>query len=91
MKYNAVLRRFPASVLDENKGNNYVNTITAAVSGIKKLSVVAPLPRNRTVWRGVAVSHIVKGSMAGKAIIRFAYGWGVIAGAETSQAITYSR
>lgn len=55
-KYNAVLRKSPQNVVDSNRGNTYVNTISAIVSGIRKLSTVTPLPRDRIVFQGGSVS-----------------------------------
>ena len=56
IKYNAVLRRFPLDVVKDLRGNKYVNAITALVSAIMKLAAVAPIPKDRIVWRGVSVS-----------------------------------
>ena len=35
--YNAILRQFPQTMLDRNRGNRFTNTITALVSAVSKL------------------------------------------------------
>jgi len=54
VKYNAALRQFPKAVVEGNEGNLYVNTITAVVSGIMKLSMFSRLPDGKIVYRGMA-------------------------------------
>ena len=51
MHYNAVLRKFPAGVLEEMKGNKYVTTVHCINSAILKLSRATPL-NPRFVYRG---------------------------------------
>ena len=51
MHYNAVLRKFPAGVLEEMKGNKYVTTVHCINSAILKLSRVTPM-NPRFVYRG---------------------------------------
>jgi hypothetical protein len=52
-KYNAVLRNFPKDALEKCKKNKYPTTITALLSGLRKLMWAAPLPRDRFVYRGL--------------------------------------
>lgn len=40
-------------MLESLKGNRYITTIHAIVSGIIKLSQIAPLPKDRKVYRGL--------------------------------------
>jgi WD40 repeat protein/ankyrin repeat protein len=51
MHYNAVLRKFPVSVLTTMKGNNYVTTVHCINSAIMKLGGVSPMSP-RLVYRG---------------------------------------
>ena len=51
MHYNAVLRKFPAGVLKEMKGNKYVTTVHCINSAILKLSRATPM-NPRFVYRG---------------------------------------
>ena len=51
MHYNAVLRKFPAGVLEEMKGNKYVTTVHCINSAILKLSRATPM-NPRFVYRG---------------------------------------
>eukprot|EP00286_Rhodomonas_abbreviata_P001294 CAMPEP_0181290074 /NCGR_PEP_ID=MMETSP1101-20121128/1224_1 /TAXON_ID=46948 /ORGANISM="Rhodomonas abbreviata, Strain Caron Lab Isolate" /LENGTH=1392 /DNA_ID=CAMNT_0023394343 /DNA_START=102 /DNA_END=4280 /DNA_ORIENTATION=- len=53
MKYNTCLRKFPEDVYKACKGNGYVTTIHAIVSGIIKLSKVWVLPEERKLFRGL--------------------------------------
>jgi hypothetical protein len=53
LKYNAVLRGFPDSVVAGLKNNTYTTTIYCIVSGIIKLSKVMVLPDDRKVYRGL--------------------------------------
>ena len=53
VKYNCILRGFPKAVIDGLKGNRYVTTLHAIVSGINKLSRVEPIPEGRCVYRGL--------------------------------------
>ena len=53
MKYNAILRGYPTSMIESLKGNRYTTTIHAIVSGIIKLSQIAELPESRKVYRGL--------------------------------------
>jgi hypothetical protein len=58
VKLNASLRAasgaFDKSLSEHLKGNNYVNTIYAAASGLRKLSFVTSIPKTRKVYRGMA-------------------------------------
>jgi hypothetical protein len=58
VKLNASLRA-ASGAFDEKlsahlQGNNYVNTIYAAASGLRKLSFLTAIPRTRKVYRGMA-------------------------------------
>lgn len=53
VKYNCILRGFPKAVVDGLKGNRYVTTLHAIVSGIRKLGRVEPIPEGRCVYRGL--------------------------------------
>jgi hypothetical protein len=53
VKYNCILRGFPKAVMDGLKGNHYVTTLHAIVSGIRKLGRVEPIPKGRCVYRGL--------------------------------------
>eukprot|EP01036_Dinobryon_divergens_P039036 gene39036-51352_t len=53
MKYNAVLRGFPPTIVESLQGNRYTTTIHSIVSGIIKLSQIAELPLSRKVYRGL--------------------------------------
>ena len=53
MKYNAILRGYPKSIIDGLKGNRYTTTLHCIVSGIIKLSQVTNLPEERKVYRGL--------------------------------------
>jgi len=53
LKYNAVLRGFPAETVKELRGNKYPTTLFCIVSGIIKLSSFMPLPRSRLLFRGL--------------------------------------
>jgi len=53
VKYNCILRGFPKQVIDGLKGNKYVTTLHAIVSGIRKLGRVEPIPEGRCVYRGL--------------------------------------
>lgn len=48
-KYNSVLRNFPESAVTALKGNRYITTIHAIVSGVVKLSQHMVLPTDRKV------------------------------------------
>ena len=56
-KYNAVLRNFPENAVKALKGNRYVTTIHAIVSGVIKLSQYMILPENRKVLAIYFVFH----------------------------------
>lgn len=53
MKYNTCLRKQPADLYQELKGNTYTTTIHAIVSGIIKLSKIWILPEDRKLFRGL--------------------------------------
>ena len=48
MKLNGTLRE----VDNGRKGNNYVSTVFATISGMVKLASVSPIPATRVVYRG---------------------------------------
>ena len=49
----SILRGFPKGAIDGLKGNRYVTTLHAIVSGIRKLARVEPIPDGRCVYRGL--------------------------------------
>ena len=51
--YNAVLRRYPKTILDSLEGNRYETTIFCMISGIIKLSKLTEVPEDRRVYRGL--------------------------------------
>jgi Ca2+-binding EF-hand superfamily protein len=53
VKYNCILRGFPKTSIDGLKGNRYVTTLHAIVSGIRKMGRVEPIPEGRCVFRGL--------------------------------------
>ena len=58
VKLNSALRAasgaFNESMTEHLKGNNYVNSIYAAASGLRKISYLTSIPKNRKVYRGMA-------------------------------------
>ena len=64
MHYNAVLRRFPAGVLESMKGNGYVTTVHSINSAILKLSRATPM-YPRFVYRGSSKMQLPE-ALAGK-------------------------
>jgi hypothetical protein len=57
--YNAVLRKFPASILESMKGNRYVTTVHCINSGIQKLSRATPL-NPRFLFRGFSKMQVCR-------------------------------
>jgi hypothetical protein len=51
--YNAVLRKFPLSLYDALKQNNYETTLFCIISGILKISRKTEVPADRRLWRGL--------------------------------------
>ena len=56
-KYNASLRGFPSWDVEELRGNRYVTTIHAIVSGVVKLSRVWHMPELRKLYRQAHKAH----------------------------------
>jgi len=59
MHYLAVLRKFPASILESMKGNSYVTTLHCINSGIQKLSRATPL-NPRFLFRGFSKMQVCR-------------------------------
>lgn len=51
--YNAVMRDFPANVVERLAGNRFETTVFVIVSGITKLAKVTPVPPRRLLYRGL--------------------------------------
>ncbi len=51
--YNAVLRGFPQSDVENLRGNKFETSIFVIASGITKLSKVTGIPENRCLYRGL--------------------------------------
>ena len=63
VKQNGSLRfasgAFPEAMTEHLQGNKYINTIYANSSGMRKMSHANCIPRNRRVYRGIHLFHVL--------------------------------